>query len=795
MLAGASLGRVYNGPLLVWLVAGAALGSALTSAALRWAPGWLATAASVGALAAYTLAAFGISAAAGGVAGSLVDVALDAGANAVPRLLTSLIPVEAQPDSVFAPVVLAWLAGFTGAELATRARRPAVALVPPTLLYGSAVMLVGPNADVVLWQPLVFAVLAAISIVAGTATSGPARVVGIAAGPDLALRLRSGVGAAAGLAVVLALAAVIAPLVALAVRHTPTDPRRYVDPPRLDLLDQNPLMRISGWAANPDQRLFEVTVQRHARPDSSQTPIVEPAPSEPPSEPPSDDGTVLELPEDETTAPTPEPNEADAHDTRLRLAVLSAWDGVTWHVSADYRNAGRVLPPISTLPGPDDGLAGEAPPLTIEQRITVAELEGRLLPAVSAPRRVEGVRVAYDEETGTLLHAAPLAPGLSYTVTSVNPSVDVSMLPAADVPSGPMAAGYLAVGDAVPTDLSRLAERVSTGESSPYLRALALETFISEHYRYAADAPSGHAYPNLRFFLFDDPRAGGRQGTSEQFATAFATIGRLMGLPTRVVVGFRTPTGGGSITGADVLAWPEVLFSGIGWVAFDPMPRSDTQPRPLEDEYLPKPPPPTPPPPSVEPPDEPTWSAPPTSAGAVAAPVGSGIALVAGGVGGCVLALLVAIVVAVVLLRAARRRSRMDSGSPPQRVLGAWAEVLDALLLAGSPPAAHLAAVEVAAHASAVAEAAPGRRHSRSPRPAAPPLEDLATAVNAVGFAGGTSGPPGGADELVAAGARNHALAYVRALRARRSWWRRLLWRIDPRPLLGRRPRRPSRSP
>ena len=111
-------------------------------------------------------------------------------------------------------------------------------------------------------------------------------------------------------------------------------------------------------------------------------------------------------------------------------------------------------------------------------------------------------------------------------------------------------ARYLAVGGTVPPDLSQLAEQISTGESSPYLRALALESFLVEHYRFAADAPSGHAYPNLRFFLFDDPRAGGQRGTSEQFAAAFAALGRLMGLPTRVVVGFRTPAGGGPITGA-----------------------------------------------------------------------------------------------------------------------------------------------------------------------------------------------------------------------------------------------------
>jgi len=760
-LAGLSLGRVYNGPLLVQLVAGAALGSVLVSAGLRRLPGWVVAPVSVAALTAYALCAIMIAAYAGGVGGDLPTLTIDAVRNVVPRLLTALIPVEAQPDTVLGPVILAWLAGFAGAELAARARRSAVALVPPTLLYVGALVLVGPNADVVGWQPLAFAALAALGLVMGGATSTAPGLPGIGVRVRTTLRLRTATGFAVGLVAVLAVVAVVAPLIARAVDRAPIDPRRYVEPPRLDVPDQNPLIRISGWAANPDQLLFEVTVLRGA-----------------------------DRPAQSAAAPAPDDAvDRGFYDTRLRLAVLSDWDGVTWHVDADYRNAGRVLPPVPAPPGLTsdatgvDGPSDTPPTLTIEERITVAELPGRLLPAVSAPSRVDGVRVAYDQATGTLLHAVPLGPGVTYTVTSVNPSVDVNLLPASDVPSGPTVARYLAVGDTVPADLSRLAEQISTGESSPYLRALALETFIAEHYRYAVDAPSGHAYPNLRFFLFDDPRAGGQQGTSEQFATAFATLGRLMGLPTRVVVGFRTPAGSGPITAADALAWPEVLFTGIGWVAFDPLPEADTPPRPLEDEFLPKPTPPSSPPTSVEPPDESTWSAPPPRTEAAVAPAGPGVGVVAGGVGGGLLTLLALFLVLVVLLRAVRRRSRLDRGSPPQRVLGAWDEILDTLALAGSAPPAYLAAAEVAAYAAEVADATPGRRHARRPRPAAPPLDDLAEKVNAVGFAGGTSGLPGGADEMTAHAAKAQAIEFARALRARRSWWRRLLWRVDPRPL------------
>ena len=94
-------------------------------------------------------------------------------------------------------------------------------------------------------------------------------------------------------------------------------------------------------------------------------------------------------------------------------------------------------------------------------------------------------------------------------------------------------------------------------------------------------------------------RAGRRrradEGTAEQFASAFAVLARAVGLPTRVVVGFRPvppgPDGVAVVRGGDATAWPEVYFSGWGWVPFDPVtghgrrrhvglpPRGDQPPR------------------------------------------------------------------------------------------------------------------------------------------------------------------------------------------------------------------------
>ena len=58
-----------------------------------------------------------------------------------------------------------------------------------------------------------------------------------------------------------------------------------------------------------------------------------------------------------------------------------------------------------------------------------------------------------------------------------------------------------------------------------------------------------------------------------------------------------------------------------------------------------------------------------------------------------------------------------------------------------------------------------------------PPLDELVAAVNTVGFA------PGAADGGQAERAGAQAVAYAEALRARRSWWRRVWWSVRPGPL------------
>ncbi|MBQ1013639.1 transglutaminase domain-containing protein, partial [Micromonospora sp. M51] len=358
---------------------------------------------------------------------------------------------------------------------------------------------------------------------------------------------------------------------------------------------------------------------------------------------------------------------------------------------------------------------------------------------------------------------------------------DLNLLATANVPAGGEVARVLRVADGVPDPMRRLAGQLAEENGAPFARASAIEQFLAEHYRVVADAPSGHAYPNLGFFLFGPRNGGGQEGTSEQFAAAFAVLGRLCGLPTRVVVGFRT-SGQGPVLAGDAYAWPEVLFDGLGWVSFDPLPRPNDEPRPVEEDFRPTPEDPPPseaPAPTAEPsasPEPVTAADVPSGRDGVSTPV-----LVAAGSGGLLL-VVGAFLLTLLAMRRSLTRGRLVRGDPGQRIAGAWREVTDALRLAGRPVGDDLAATEVAGHArQALTDTGAGGFGGGTDGPA---VDELAALLNRVGFA------PGAATADQAARAAEVATAYVATLRSARPWWRRLLWSVHPAPL-----RRARRSP
>jgi transglutaminase-like putative cysteine protease len=93
------------------------------------------------------------------------------------------------------------------------------------------------------------------------------------------------------------------------------------------------------------------------------------------------------------------------------------------------------------------------------------------------------------------------------------------------------------------------------------------------NFTYTLAREPGNGSDDLVAFL---DAAGGREGYCEQFAAAMAVMGRTLGIPSRVAVGFLRPQEVSENTyvysAHDLHAWPEMYFDDVGWVRFEPTP-------------------------------------------------------------------------------------------------------------------------------------------------------------------------------------------------------------------------------
>lgn len=252
-----------------------------------------------------------------------------------------------------------------------------------------------------------------------------------------------------------------------------------------------------------------------------------------------------------------------------RLTALDTFDGQIWSSGGKYAKADGELPTET------DSSAKEE---IVDQTFTISGLAAIWLPAAFEARSIDpgetGVR--WDADSSTLIVDTELAnsDGITYTVQSAVPRLTADELNAApdDVP-GSIADRFLDLPEDFSARAADLAREVTADARTPYARALALQQYFREHFTYSLAVPGGHSGSAIEQFLFTT-----HQGYCEQFAGSYAAMARVVGLPSRVAVGF-TP---GEVDplqpnlyhvrGEHAHAWPEVYLSGFGWVAFEPTP-------------------------------------------------------------------------------------------------------------------------------------------------------------------------------------------------------------------------------
>lgn len=243
---------------------------------------------------------------------------------------------------------------------------------------------------------------------------------------------------------------------------------------------------------------------------------------------------------------------SDAPVDRWQVVVLDRFDGTNWSTGARLQHLGTELPEPEVV----------TELTTARADIAALDLDGPWLPSQARLRRADDVRALVDAATGVL--ARGTEPVDYYSLSWNDLRIDAQDLTMSAIDPAPTGAIEVA---AVPAGIADLARQAVGQNAAPTVEAaLVLEKWLRDGYQVATgtDIPTGHSTAQLLHFL-----TGTKRGTSEQFATSYALMARSLGIPARVVVGFRDD--GSTIVHADdVLAWPEIAVEGVGWVPLDP---------------------------------------------------------------------------------------------------------------------------------------------------------------------------------------------------------------------------------
>jgi transglutaminase-like putative cysteine protease len=260
----------------------------------------------------------------------------------------------------------------------------------------------------------------------------------------------------------------------------------------------------------------------------------------------------------------------------LRMYSLDRFDGETWTMSPlragrDARVTGKDLPI-------DPAMAG-VPARTVNTDISIdPDVHG--LDVLPTPYPATRVNIKGDwriyEPSLTVFSTHDSAGGRSYKVTSLRAEPTYQELEVGAPPPAPISARYLGVPDSIGDDVTKLASDVTAGAATPYEKAVKLQDWFTQpgNFTYSLDAPPPHQAGALRDFLFTS-----KTGYCEQFASSMALLARIIGIPARVGMGYTAGTqqadGGWIVRTKDAHAWPELYFSGVGWLRFEPTPGGD----------------------------------------------------------------------------------------------------------------------------------------------------------------------------------------------------------------------------
>ncbi|MCK2220837.1 DUF3488 and transglutaminase-like domain-containing protein [Actinomadura sp. ATCC 31491] len=263
---------------------------------------------------------------------------------------------------------------------------------------------------------------------------------------------------------------------------------------------------------------------------------------------------------------------SDQQPHYMRIYTLDTFDGRQFGMTQP-KGAPENRTDEGPLP-PPPGLTGRTKITNVTTDVQISDEieELKFLPLPYPPRevQVDGDWRA-DVDTLMVFSTGDEAAGLDYQVVSSEPAPTRELLESLPFERGAVDPRFLQLPRNLPAAIQELPEKIVGNVSSPYEAAVKLQEWFTRTGGFSYSLRTqGHDNNALSDFLLHS-----RAGYCEQFAASMAVLARLIGIPSRVAIGY---TGGTSVSGRwevgtnDSHSWPELYFDGVGWLPFEPTP-------------------------------------------------------------------------------------------------------------------------------------------------------------------------------------------------------------------------------
>ncbi|GAA3146556.1 DUF3488 and transglutaminase-like domain-containing protein [Nonomuraea salmonea] len=256
----------------------------------------------------------------------------------------------------------------------------------------------------------------------------------------------------------------------------------------------------------------------------------------------------------------------------LRIYALDTFDGQQFGMTQP-KGAPQNRTENGPLPAPP-GLGRDPKINNVVTNVRISDEIARLqfLPLPYPPRqiKVDGDWRA-DVDTLMVFSTREEAAGIEYDVSTSEPQPTADLLDATDNTPPQVDDRFLALPENLPPGILELAEKETAEANTRYEAAVMLQEFFTTDGGFTYNLETqGHSNSALSDFLLRS-----RAGYCEQFAASMAVLARLIGIPSRVAIGYTGGTKVGDhweVGTNDSHSWPELYFEGVGWLPFEPTP-------------------------------------------------------------------------------------------------------------------------------------------------------------------------------------------------------------------------------